>query len=171
MARSHLLIGEHAEVGCHAGEARLRRADTAQRDRVRRCQDWMMGAALSLNGQVEFGATPHIVPGTNAGAVFQPWSISSTSVRVLRTDRGDTCPVLPVRLLPCSGADLQLLRPRSDLLRRRLCAGGSAPCPTRGWQALPNEPPRPCRPCLAGSQLSRPAKKRDASGFPATAAG
>ena len=171
MARSHRLTGEHAEAGCFTGEARHRLADRAARDAVIGCQDWKPGAAPILNDQVGFGATPHTVPGTNAGAVFQPSPSSSTSVRQPGPDRGDACPVLSVRPLPRSGAHLQRLRPRSDLLRRRLCAASASQRATGCRQALSDEPAWPHRPCFASSQLSAPAKKRDASGFPATATG
>jgi len=59
--RSHAQHGEEPPFDRRAREGRLicRRgglgwADTAQRDRLRRCQNWMAGAALTLNGQVGY---------------------------------------------------------------------------------------------------------------------
>jgi len=76
-------------------------------------------------------ASPHTVLGTNAGAVFHSWPVSSTCLRLSR----DASPVLSVRPLPRAGAYLQLLR-------RWLCAGGAASGPTRRGSALPDELPR-----------------------------
>ena len=49
------------------------------------------------------------------------------------------------------GSDLQLLRPRAGLLRRRLRAARPAPQPDRRRAALPIESPRAPRPCRSGA--------------------
>jgi hypothetical protein len=78
---------------------------------------------------------------------------------------GGAGPVVRVCPLSDAGAYLQLLRPRSDLLCRRLCAGGPISRPACRRSALPDEPPRAPGPCGTGPSLARPAKQRDASGF------
>jgi len=70
-----------------------------------------------------------------------------------------------------AGAYLQPLRPRSDLLCRRLCAGGPISRPACRRSTLPDEPPRAPGPCGTGPSLARPAKECDASGFTTTATG
>ena len=122
-----------------------------------------------LNRQVRIDAVPHTVPSTHAGALFQALRTSSMCGRTCAG--GSASPAVRVRALPRSSADLQLLRPRPDLLRRRLCTGGAISRPARGRPALPDEPSRSAGPRSTGASLACPAKERDASGFPATAGG
>jgi hypothetical protein len=122
-----------------------------------------------LNRQVRIDAVPHIVPSTHAGAVFH--SLRTSSMRGQARAGGSAGPAVRVCRLPGSGAHLQVLRPRPDLLCQRLCAGGPTSRPARRRPALPDEPPRSPGPCGAGPSLARPAKERDASGFPAAAPG
>src|ERR1700687_4475978 len=81
---------------------------------------------------------------------------------------GGAGPVVRVCPLSDAGAYLQLLRPRSDLLCRRLCAGGPISRPACRRSALPDEPPWAPGPCGTGPSLARPAKERDASEFTST---
>jgi hypothetical protein len=76
---------------------------------------------------------PHTVPSTHAEALFQALPTPSMCERACAG--GNASPALRVCALPRSGADLQLLRPRPDLLRRRLCAGGAISRPARGRSA------------------------------------
>src|ERR1700756_6043529 len=123
-----------------------------------------------LNGQVwDSTPCPTPVPSTHAGALFQAFWTSSMHKRA-RAERG-AGPAFLVCPLPNPGAYLQLLRPRSDLLCRRLCAGGAISLPACRRSALPDEPPRAPGPCGTGPSLARPAKQRDASGFTTTATG
>jgi hypothetical protein len=107
---------------------------------------------------------PHIVPSTNAGAVFHPLPLAS--MLGLAGGAGDRAAPVLVRALPGSGTDLQLLRSRPDLLCGWLCARGATPRSAGGRPALSGEPPRAGEPCRACRPLSRAAKERDASGFP-----
>jgi hypothetical protein len=111
---------------------------------------------------------PHTVLSTHAGAVFQ--SLPNASMCAVARG-GDDCPAVSVRALQGSGTGLQPLRSRPDLLRARLCTDGAARRPARGRAAVPSQPPRSGEPCGAGRSLSRPAKERDASGFPAASRG
>jgi len=135
---------------------------------VRTCRNGEAGTAPTSTAKSRIDAVPHTVLSTHAGAVFQSLPIASMCA-VARG--GDDCPVFSVRALPSSGAGLQPLRPRSDLLRARLFTDGAARRPARGRTALPGQPPRSGEPCGAGWSLSRPTKQRDASGFPATSLG
>jgi hypothetical protein len=145
----------------------LRPAQPARRT-VRTCRIGEAGTAPTSTAKSRIDAVPHTVLGTHAGAVFQ--SLPNASMcAVARGD--DDCPAVFVRALHGSGAGLQSLRSRPDLLRTRLCTVGAARRPARGWPALPGQPPRSSEPCGAGRSLSRPTKERDASGFPATSRG
>ena len=145
------------------------RADAAEIDAVRACRIGKTGTAPIQTGKSNIGAMPHTVQSTNAGAV----SHSSRSSSTFGARRGgrNASPLLSVCPLPRSSAHLQLLRSRPDLLCRRLCRTGAARGATRGRTALPNEPPRSRRPCVACPSLSGTAKECDASGFTAAAAG
>lgn len=75
-------------------------------------------------------------------------------------------PILSLRPLSGSGARLQPLRPRSDLLRWRLRADDAAGVDPAGGSALPAKPPRPLQPRRTHAPLSGPPRECDASGFP-----
>jgi hypothetical protein len=150
------------------------RADAAEIDAVRACRIGKTGTAPIQTGKSNIGAMPHTVQSTNAGAVSHWLQTSSTSwTRRSWTRRGgrNASPLLSVCPLPRSSAHLQLLRSRPDLLCRRLCRTCAARGATRGRTAVPNEPPRSRRPCVACPSLSGTAKECDASGFTAAAAG
>jgi hypothetical protein len=159
--------GAHRAVDrSFCGDRRVRRAHYGA---VRTCRIGKAGTAPTSTAKSRIGTVPHTVPGTHAGAVFHPLRTWSTCRRA-RTDP-NACPAVSVWALPRSGAHLQPLRPRPDLLCRRMCAGRPAPRATCGRPALPDEPPGPPGPCLACPSLSRPTKERDASGFPAASRG
>ena len=116
----------------------LRPAQPARRT-VRTCRIGEAGTAPTSTAKSRIDAVPHTVLGTHAGAVFQ--SLPNASMcAVARGD--DDCPAVFVRALHGSGAGLQSLRSRPDLLRTRLCTVGAARRPARGWPALPGQPPR-----------------------------
>jgi len=174
--RSHARHGEEPPFDRRARKGRLlfRRgalawADTAQQNGLRRGLDWRAGGRSISTAKLGFSAAPHTVPGTHAGAVSHPSRVPSTFIRLLPSKGGG--PAFSVCPLPDARADLQLLRPRAGLLRRRLCAGSAAPGSARCRYALSGEQARPLRACLARPPLPVPAKKRDASGFTAGAAG
>jgi hypothetical protein len=127
------------------------------------------GHGVDLNRQVRIDAVPHTVPSTHAGALFH--SLRTSSMRGRTHAVGSTGAAACVRALPGSGADLQLLRPRPDLLCGRLCTSRAAPSAVRRWPTLSDQPPRAREPCSACRPLSRAAKERDASGFPTAASG
>ena len=76
-----------------------------------------------VNLAVTLDAVPHTVLGTHAGQVSRQSWRTSTCLR-LRRRRGAIGAAVPVRRLSRPGADLQLLRPRANLLRWRLCRAG-----------------------------------------------
>src|ERR1700680_1858827 len=130
----------------------LRPAQPARRA-VRTCRIGEAGTAPTSTAKSRIDAVPHTVLGTHAGAVFQ--SLPNASMcAVARGD--DDCPAVFVRALHGSGAGLQSLRSRPDLLRTRLCTVGAARRPARGWPALPAQPPPSNEPCGASRSLSRP---------------
>ena len=102
-----------------------------------------------------FDAVPHTVPSTYAGALFQ--ALRSASMRG-RARAGGAGSVVRVCPLSNAGAYLQLLRPWSDLLCRRLCAGGPISRPACRRSSLPDEPPRAPGSCGTGPSLSGAAK-------------
>src|ERR1700693_786241 len=74
-----------------------------------------------LNLAVTLDAVPYTVPGTHAGRVSRSTWRSSTGCLPIRRWQCGVSPAVRVRGMSPPGADLQLLRSRPDLLRRRLC--------------------------------------------------
>ena len=71
---------------------------------------------------------------------MQPW-LASPFERAAAARGRAASPLLSVCALPRPGVCLPQLRPRSNLLQRRLCEGSQASKATRGWSARPREQP------------------------------
>ena len=83
--------------------------------------------------------------------------------------RGSVSAAVPLRGLPAAGADLQLLRPRPDLLCRGLRPASPAPLASVRRTALPEWSDGATPPCRATRSLPGARQKSDASGFTPTA--
>jgi hypothetical protein len=82
---------------------------------------------------------PHTV-GTHAGSTCRQWGRWSTCCLRLRPRQHGAGAFVPVRGLPGAGADLQLLRPRTTLLRGGLRPAGPTPHPAVRRTALSGWP-------------------------------
>src|SRR3984885_1145858 len=121
-----------------------------------------------LNLAVRLDAVPHTVPGTYAGPIsWQSWRSSTRRVGV--PCRGRVRAAVPLRGLPATGHDLQLLRPWPDLLCRGLRSARPAPHGPVRRPALSAWSCGATPPCRATRPLPGARQKSDASGFTPTA--
>jgi len=122
------------------------------------------GTAPIPTSQVVSPPRPTPCQSTYAGAVSHAWRPSSKTL--CKGERG-SCHGAPlsVRTLRRPGADLLVLRPRQHLLRSRMCRRVPAHQAARCWPPLPRHAVWPAQPCGARRDVSRQAKKSDASGF------
>ena len=182
--------GPFRAEGVSTGLPRLSRRS---RSRYRRCQSWSAPAADRWarwrvvaccyrrastapisTWRSRIDAVPDTVLGTHAGTVSRQSWRSSTGRSRFRSCRRGISSAVSVRRLPRPGADLQLLRPRPDLLRRRLCPACPPPrrpglTPGRRYQDRPSR--ATACPCRADTAATGSAQKCHASRFTPVAAG
>jgi hypothetical protein len=105
--------------------------------RVKDCPPQRTGTAPISAWQFRTAPCPQTVPGTYAGSVSCHPRRRSAPYPSVRGRRGRVGAAVHLRGMPRPGAVSQLLRPRSDLLRRRLRRTRAAAKPTGGRRALP----------------------------------
>ena len=93
--------------------------------------------------------------------------VSAVDIASATTGSADAThsPSVPVRPLPGPSVDLRPLRPRPDLLRRRLLTDLAPSLHARGRPPLPTEPPRTFCARRTHAPLPLPPEGSDASGF------
>lgn len=118
------------------------------------------------NRQVHSDVEPHARTGhgCRSSMAWPARPVDTVSALTGIADAGHG-PPLCVRSLPGAGHRLPPLRPRPNLLRRRLLRGVTPGQPERGWPALPAQPSRPLCACRADAPLSQPPEESDASRF------
>jgi hypothetical protein len=120
--------------------------------------------SADLNLAVRLDAVPHTVPGTYAEPIsWQSWCSSTRRVGV--SCRGSISAAVPLRGLSDAGADLQLLRPGSNLLCRGLRSASPTLLASVCRTALPEWSDGATPPCRATRSLPGARQKSDASRF------